>query len=141
MSILNFTQKDSQLNAVIQQARYWRKLEIQVKKCFPANLSDFYQVICIEQNKLILFTENSMVASRLKMLSPALLPALQSLDKSIQKVSVKIKPQETKRVVVEKLQLGQDAIESLEDASHQLEHHPELAEALQRFAQRQKKKK
>lgn len=141
MSILNFTQKDNQLNAVIQQARYWQKLEIQVKKCFPVNLSDFYQVICIDQNVLIVFADNSMVASRLKMIAPALLPALQSLDGSIKKVTIKIKPQETKRVVVEKLQLGKSAIESLEDASHQLEHHPELAEALQRFAQRQKTKK
>lgn len=138
MSILKFTKKDSQLNTVIQQAKYWQKLGIQVKKKFPTNLADFYQVICIEQHTLIIFADNAMVASRLKMIAPALVPTLQALDKNICSVSIKIKPQEIKVTPVMKQQLGQNAINALEDASHKLGHHPELAKALQRFAKRQK---
>ncbi|WP_434779742.1 DciA family protein [Neisseria sp. Ec49-e6-T10] len=135
MNLSHLSKKDQRLNALTQQVRLWQRLELQVKKMLPLNLADFYQISCVnEQGALVVFAHNAMVASRLKMIMPALVPQLQGMDARIIKVLVKVSPQEHVHAKYKKAVLGQEAQTQLLSASEKLSHHPELAQALSRLA-------
>lgn len=135
MDLNKFTKKDAKLSSIMEQAAYWRRLERQVKQKLPSNLKDHYQVVCIKQGSLVIYTENAMVASRLKMIAPALLSSLNELDSSITKIKVQVKPQNPVLPKQKHIKLSQVAQQTLQEAATQLEHHPELSEALARFGQ------
>lgn len=135
MNLSHLSKKDQRLNVLTQQVRLWQRLEQQIKKMLPLNLADFYQVSCVnEQGGLVVFAHNAMVASRLKMIMPALVPQLQGMDARIMKVIVKVSPQEQVHAKYKKAVLGQEAQTQLLSASEKLSHHPELAQALSRLA-------
>ena len=135
MNINHLTKNDSKLSAIMEQATYWRRLEQLVKQKLPPNLSDYYQVVCVEQGVLIFYADNAMVASRLKMITPALLPVFAQLDKSIRQSQIRIKPQNPAKPKLKQIHLSTTARSALQQTAEQVSHHPDLAAALSRLGQ------
>ena len=139
MNITKLTKNDAKLSAIMEQATYWRRLEQQIKQKLPPNLSAYYQVVCIEQDTLIIYADNAMVASRLKMITPALLPVFRQLDNNIRKTQIQVKPQTPPKPKQKHIALSATAQNTLQQAAQQLSHHPALAAALSRFGQQSQK--
>lgn len=97
------------------------------------------QTACIDNGCLILLAANNMAASRLRMILPGLLAQVQQLDHSIIEVRTKIVPKPPAAPRENRLRLSKTALDTLDDSAQQLQHHPELAEALQRLVSRHRK--
>ena len=133
------SRRDPRLEALFKQVKLWQQLENQVATLLPPNLKGHFKVACVEGNTLILFANNNMVGSRLKMILPSLVPSLQSINTQIEQVRVKIKPHTEPIKIIKNTQLGPEAVAAIEDGVQQLQHHPELARVLQNFANKQKR--
>ncbi|ULJ65055.1 DUF721 domain-containing protein [Wielerella bovis] len=135
MQLEKIAEYDGQLKNLIACARYWQKLDSAVKQLIPHNLHPHFQVVCIENNDLVLHVSAPMAATRLKMLLPALLPRLQAIDTSIQAIRIKVRPknQESKRT--KNFHISQQALDYFEQTAKQLAHHPQLADAMQKLVE------
>lgn len=140
MNLEQLGKRDRRLVGLIQQSQQWRRLDNQVKQILPANLCPHFQVACIEaEGCLVLLAANNMAASRLRMITPGLLPQLQTLDNRIQSVRAKILPNPPKAPRQNRLHMSDTALDALSDSAERLQHHPELAEALQKLIAYQRK--
>lgn len=70
---------------------------------------------------------------------PGLLPQLQTLDRRITQVRAKILPKPPEQPRQNRLRMSDAALEALSDSAERLQHHPELAEALQQLVRHQQK--
>ena len=131
MNLEQLGKRDRQLESLLRQSQQWRKLDGEVKRIMPANLRPHFQTACVEGGRLVLLAANSMAASRLKMILPALLPQLRKFREDIEAVAVKTVPKIPEREKVNSLHLSGAALESFDAAAAKLEDkHPELAAAL-----------
>ena len=131
MNLEQLGKRDRQLENLLRQSQQWRKLDGEVKRIMPANLRPHFQTACVEGGRLVLLAANSMAASRLKMILPALLPQLRKFREDIEAVAVKTVPKIPEREKVNSLHLSGAALESFDTAAAKLEDkHPELAAAL-----------
>ncbi|UOO82631.1 DUF721 domain-containing protein [Uruburuella testudinis] len=127
------------IQRLIAQAKQWRRLDAAVKNLLPPNLRDHVQTACIEEGCLILLTANNMAASRLRMMLPALLPQLRNLNPHITDARTKLVPKPPAPVRENRLHMSEAALAALNDSAQRLQHHPELAEALQNLVRKQRK--
>ncbi len=139
MNLDQLGKRDHRLTGLLQQSQQWRRLDAQVKQILPANLRAHFQVACIEEGCLVLLAANNMAASRLRMIAPGLLPQLQTLDRRISQVRAKILPKPPEQPRQNRLRMSDAALEALSDSAERLQHHPELAEALQQLVRHQQK--
>ncbi len=139
MNLDQLGKRDHRLTGLLQQSQQWRRLDAQVKQILPANLRAHFQVACIEEGCLVLLAANNMAASRLRMIAPGLLPQLQTLDRRITQVRAKILPKPPEQPRQNRLRMSDAALEALSDSAERLQHHPELAEALQQLVRHQQK--
>ncbi|EFI24637.1 hypothetical protein HMPREF9016_00817 [Neisseria sp. oral taxon 014 str. F0314] len=141
MNLEQLGKRDRQLESLLRQSQQWRKLDGEVKRIMPANLRPHFQTACVEGGRLVLLAANSMAASRLKMILPALLPQLRKFKEDIEAVAVKTVPKIPEREKVNSLHLSETALESLgKTADRVRERHPELADVLERLAEKHKVK-
>ncbi|MDO5640489.1 MAG: DciA family protein [Neisseria sp.] len=138
MNLDQLGKKNHHLQGLLQQSRQWQRLDTQVKQILPANLRPHFQTACIEEGCLVLLAANNMAASRLRMIAPGLLPQLQAIDSRIQTVRTKIQPKPPVAPRQNKLHMSETALVALSDSAKRLQHHPELAEALQNLVSRRK---
>lgn len=139
MDLNRLGRHDSRLLALLQQSQQWRSLDRQVKQILPANLHAHFQTACIENGALVLLAANNMAASRLRMIAPGLLVRLQALSPEIGSVRVKTVPNPPPPPRENRLKLGEAALAGLERSAESLPHHPELAAALRRLAEKHRK--
>lgn len=139
MNLDHLGKQDPHLANLLRSAHYWQRLDAQVKQILPANLRPHFQTACIDNGCLILLAANNMAASRLRMILPGLLAQVQQLDHSIIEVRTKIVPKPPATPRENRLRLSKTALDTLDDSAQQLQHHPELAEALQRLVSRHRK--
>ena len=139
MNLEQLGKRNHRLLGLLQQSQQWRRLDAQVKQILPANLRAHFQVACIEEGCLVLLAANNMAASRLRMIAPGLLPQLQTLDRRISQVRAKILPKPPEQPRQNRLRMSDAALEALSDSAERLQHHPELAEALQQLVRHQQK--
>jgi len=96
MNLNHFGKKNAQLNQLLQQSAHWQRLSNCLKQELPANMRTQFNVACVRTGCLVVIAHNSMAASRLRMVLPALLPQLRQIDASIETVKVKVQPAESK---------------------------------------------
>jgi hypothetical protein len=130
MNLTRFGNKNQGLNSLLHQSAQWRRLDAHIKCHLPANLHSHFHTACVDGGCLVVLAANSMAASRLRMMLPALVPQLQSIDSAIQTVRVKIQPRQTPPPKAKAAQLSPAAKAACADAATQLAHHPQLAAAL-----------
>ena len=133
MQLDKLTAHDNRLKNLLHTSRYWLKLDADVKKLLPPNLHPHFRVVCIENNTLVLHVSAPMAATRLKMLLPALLPRLQQLDADIQAACIKMRPHNPESKCTKNFRISSQALNCFEQTANQLNHHPELAEAMRQL--------
>lgn len=139
MNIHHWSRQNRTLQRLLLQQQHWQAIGTYLSQRLPPNLSQHCSMACInEQGQLVIFAHNHLVAGRLKMLLPAHLTALQQLDSNIRSVQVKLRPTAVAPPKRIKRQFSHQALDSFENAADQVSHHPELAAALTRFAQRRR---
>ncbi|MDO1510446.1 MULTISPECIES: DciA family protein [unclassified Neisseria] len=136
MDLVHLGKKDSRLLNLLQQSQQWRRLDARVKQIIPANLRAHFQVACIEDGCLIILAANNMASSRLRMIVPSLLPKIQNLENCITDVRIKVVPKQPAKTRINSLQLGSAAVAGFQRSAERLAHHPELAEALRKLAEK-----
>ncbi len=136
MNLLHLGRNDRQLHALLQQSQQWQRLAAQIKTYLPANLAAHCHIVCLDGSTLVVFADNNMVASRLRMILPGLVPQLQSVCTGVESFRVKIQPKLNTLPRHQPHLFSHHALDSFEQAAARVEHHPELAEALARFARK-----
>lgn len=136
MDLEKLGNKDNRLSALLAQSQKWRRLDREVKQLMPANLRPHFQTACVENGVLVLLAGNNMALSRLRMIAPGMLVSLQGIEPEIQEVRVKAVPKPLKPVRENSLVFSQKAVESMQDAAVRVRHHPELAQALRKLAEK-----
>lgn len=141
MNIQHWGRQHGVLQRLLLQQQHWQHLQRYLLQKLPANLSQHCTVACVSADgQLVVFAQNHLVAGRLKMLLPAHLTALQQLDSNICGVHIKLRPVNHAKPKQIQRQFSEASLNSFQDAAAQTAHHPELAAALQRFAQRRQPK-
>ncbi len=141
--ILNrWTKKNTPLGQLIQQSERWIRLEQDLQKRLPPNIAPFCHVICINQEHcLILAVDNNLVANRLRMVLPSLVPELQLIDSDIDSIHVKIKPRPIAKPKNKEVNFSDAALDSFTQAAKHVSDYPRLAQALEQFAQKRQSSK
>lgn len=133
MDLSQLSRQDQRLGGLLQQAQYWNTLDGEVKRLLPANMRAHCHVVCIEQGELILHTDSAMATSRLKMLLPALLPAIQALDERIVRTHVHTVPRSIAPKSPKPHHIPADALPYFEYAAQRVANRPTLAQALRKL--------
>ena len=139
MNLEQLGKRNHRLLGLLQQSQQWQRLDAQVKQILPVNLRAHFQVACIEEGCLVLLAANNMAASRLRMIAPGLLPQLSRLDSRITQVRAKILPKPPAQPRQNRLYMSEAALTAFNDSVERLQHHPDLAEALQKLVKHQQK--
>lgn len=134
MNLEQFSKKNAQLKQLLSQSAHWQRLGACLKQELPANMHAQFTVACVRDGQLVVIAHNSMIASRLRMVLPALLPNLQQIDQHIEAVRIKVQPAETQPKVVKQANLTAKARQELARSADALPHHPELAAALRQLS-------
>ncbi|MCO6521804.1 MAG: DUF721 domain-containing protein [Snodgrassella sp.] len=136
MNLNRFGKKNAQLNQLLTQSAHWQRLSTCLKQELPASMRAHFNVACVRDGCLVVIAHNSMAASRLRMVLPALLPQLQQIEATINSVKVKVQPPESKPEAVKRASLSPVARGALARSAQALPHHPELAAALRRLSEK-----
>lgn len=139
MNLDHLSKRHPQLAGLLQQSQQWQRLDHAVKSLLPPNLAPHFQVACIENNCLVLIAANSMASGRLRMILPSLLPALARLDSRIGEVRIKNIPHTPPPSKTKNLHLSEQALQQFANTADRLQHHSELAEALQKLVEHHRK--
>lgn len=139
MNIEHWGKQHRFLNRLLQQQQHWQRLQQCINQSLPANLSQHCSVACINADgQLVVYAHNHLVAGRLKMLLPSKLNTLKRIDSSIQSIHIKLRPNPAPKPKRVQRQFSNHALDSFDDAAEKTAHHPELAAALQRFANKRR---
>lgn len=136
MNLNHFGQKNKQLQQLLAQSTHWQRLTNCLKQELPATMRPHFNVACVRDGCLVVIAYNSVAASRLRMVLPALLPQLQLIDSAVESVKVKVQPPDLKPELAKRASLGPLARSELARSAEALSHHPELAIALQRLSEK-----
>ncbi|MBR6027160.1 MAG: DUF721 domain-containing protein [Neisseriaceae bacterium] len=133
---LEYSQQSRQkdvYDSLLSQWKEWQRLTLSLQKQLPANLSSHYKVVCVQNDELVIYANNSVVANRLKMLLPNVLHNWQDCPDNVNKFCVKLDPPQ-ERTTTNSLYLSEDARMELSKTAQKLSHHKELSCALQKLA-------
>ncbi|QMT34309.1 DUF721 domain-containing protein [Conchiformibius steedae DSM 2580] len=137
MQFDDLSRNHPRLRGLLARARYFSRLDSEVKRLLPHNLAAHCRVACIDgEGRLVLFVSGNMAAGRLKMLLPALQPRLCALDEHIRSVVCKISPPDIPPPRVKNLRIPEHALDNFERTAEQLAHHQDLAQALRNLVRR-----
>lgn len=136
MNLNRFGKTNAQLNHLLVQSAHWQRLSACLKQELPASLCAHFNVACVRAGCLVVIAHNSMVASRLRMVLPALLPQIQKIDTTIENIKIRVKPADSKQKVIKNASLSPVARNALMRSAQALSHHPELAAALRSLSEK-----
>lgn len=130
MNLERFSKKNPQLKQLLTQSAHWQRLGTYLKQELPPHMHAYFTVACVRDGCLVVIAHNSTIASRLRMVLPALLPSVQQIDHNIDSTRVKVQPAQHEANVVKQASLTATARQELARSADALTHHPELAAAL-----------
>lgn len=131
MDLNQYAQTSPALHNLLQQSRHFLALDKEIKTLLPANLTAHFRVSCVRNGVLVLVANNAMVASRLKMMLPAILSQIQDFNDEIGKIEVKMLPENPPAPHEKQCLLSDNVVAMFERTAEQIHHNtPELAQAL-----------
>ena len=119
---------NSELHNLVRLSQYFNELDRRLKSWLPANLHAHFHVSCIEQQTLVLHADMPAMASRLKMMLPALLP-------KIQQIQVYLQPRNIAPKAPVSRPSDPQVAQMLEQTAQKVVASPKLSQALHRLAQ------
>lgn len=132
-TIHDITQQDSNLARLTAQAHALLKMDRLFKKMLPDAVAACCHAVRIEENELLIFADNGLVAARLRMIAPGLLPKMAALGYPATKLRIKVDLQIPVVPRVKQLKISQSALDGIEQAAAQSIRNPLIAEALARL--------
>lgn len=130
MELNQFAQNSPTLRHLLQQSQYFLMLDKRVKSLLPPNLHAHFKVACLQQGELVLLAKSSMAASRLKMMVPAILAQIQSIDEHIVQVKINVLPENPTPPKEKHFHIPDSVLTHFEETAEQVAHHPQLAQAI-----------
>ena len=129
-TIAGVTRQDSTLSRLTAQANALIKMDRQFKKMLPDVVAASCQAVRIEDGELLIFADNGLIAARLRMIAPGLLPQLSALGYPASRVKVRVRVHVKPPVRERRLNIGESALDGIEQAAEQCISNPMVREAL-----------
>lgn len=118
LSFRDIARQDSRLSQLANEARALMALDTVFRRLLPAPLSDYCRAVRIRDGELVVYADNGVVAARLKLIGPGLLPALTDRGYPASRIRVKVDIRFKPPVKpVKTLALSPAALECIEDAA------------------------
>lgn len=124
---------DSALARLTEQARALMKMDRQFRRLLPEAVAACCQAVRVEEGELLLYADNGLIAARLRMLAPGLLPRLAALGYPVDRVRIRVNPRFAPPAREKKLKIGASALDGIERAAAESVRHPNVAAALARL--------
>jgi hypothetical protein len=124
---------DSSLARLTEQARALIKMDRQFRKMLPEAVAACCQAVRIEAGELLIFADNGLIAARLRMLAPGLVPRLAALGYPVDRCRVRVSPRFAPPRREKRLKIEESALDGIERAAAQGIRNPQVAAALARF--------
>jgi hypothetical protein len=129
-TIYHITQQDSTLARLSAQAHALLKMDRQFKKLLPEAVAACCYAVRIEDGELLIFADNGLVAARLRMIAPGLLPRLAALGYPATKLKIKVNLHVAVAPRQKRLKISQSALDGIESAAASSIHNPLISDAL-----------
>jgi len=108
-------------------------MDLQFRKMLPQAVAACCHAVRIADDELLIFADNGLVAARLRMIAPGLLPRMAALGYVASKVRIKVNLRIIPPAREKRLNLSQSALDSIEQAAAVSIKNPMLSEALARL--------
>ncbi|WP_028536752.1 DUF721 domain-containing protein [Paludibacterium yongneupense] len=142
MSCLSFKDiagKDQMLARLTTAARAMLEMDRAFRSLLPAGLAPSCRAVCIRDGELQLLADSGMVAARLRILSPGLLPALAALGHEAVRVKVKVDIRLRQAAPPRAAGISPHALDEMERAAARVGN-PLVSAALARMVANQRKR-
>lgn len=126
------------LSRLTSEARQLMLLDNAFKALLPAGIASLCRAVRIHQDELVVFADSGIVAGRLRMIGPGLLPQLAQKGYVAAKIRVKVNvnlPRPAKR---KSIFISEDALDNMAQAAETISN-PIVRHALARLVAHQKK--
>ncbi|GGY09537.1 DUF721 domain-containing protein [Paludibacterium paludis] len=131
----DIAKNDALLARLTEEARAGMAIDRALKRLLPPLLAGMCHAGRIRDGELTVYADNSMIAARLRLTLPGLLPALAAAGYPASRARIKVAVRfETRRPAV-KRGLSGKALDAFDKASHTIAD-PDLARALARLVRR-----
>ena len=124
---------DSALARLTEQARALIKMDRQFRRLLPEAVAASCQAVRIEAGELLIFADNGLIAARLRMLAPGVVPRLAALGYPVERARVRVNPRHAPPAREKRLKIGESALDGIERATAEGVRHPQVAAALARL--------
>lgn len=132
-TIHDITQQDNTLARLTAQAHALLKMDRQFRKMLPETVAAACHAVRIEDGELLIFAENGLIAARLRMIAPGLLPQLAALGYPATRVRIKVELHVAPPPREKRLKISQSALDGIESAAAECIKNPLISEALARL--------
>ncbi|KMN37432.1 MULTISPECIES: DUF721 domain-containing protein [Chromobacterium] len=109
--------KDSTLTRLTAEAKELMKLDRAFQKLLPPLLAGTCRAVRIRDDELVIYTDTGIIAARLRMLAPGLLPQLAKQGFIAGKTRVKVDVRLARKPREKKLKISQNALDGMEEAA------------------------
>jgi hypothetical protein len=123
---------DRQLAQLTQQARALLKMDRQFRKLLPDAVAAGCRAVRIDAGELLLYADNGLIAARLRMIAPGLLPRMAALGYRADSVRVRVSPRLPPSKREKRLIISESALDGIESAATTVKNEV-VAEALARL--------
>ncbi|TDR80390.1 DciA family protein [Paludibacterium purpuratum] len=124
--------RDRMLAQLTEQARALMKMDRQFRKLLPEAVAACCHAVRIEDGELLLFADNGLIAARLRMIAPGLLPRMATLGYPATRVKVRVNPRTPPAKREKRLKISESALDGIEQAATTVTN-PLVADALARL--------
>lgn len=138
-TINDITKQDNTLARLTAQAHALLKMDRQFRKMLPEPVAAACHAVRIEDGELLVFADNGLIAARLRMLAPGLLPRLAALGYPATRVRVRVNLQVSPAPRVKTHAISEGALDAIEETAAQTITNPVVADALARLISHHRK--
>ncbi|UTH75505.1 DUF721 domain-containing protein [Chromobacterium sp. IIBBL 290-4] len=118
----DITRQDQTLARLTAAARELMALDRAFKKLIPAAMAEACRAVRIRDDELVLHADNGIVAARLRMTAPGLLPQLAKQGYIASKVRVKVALQVVRPKKPKSLAISEAALDGMEQAAASIDN-------------------
>ncbi|OBU87730.1 DUF721 domain-containing protein [Chromobacterium subtsugae] len=134
----DITRQDSHLARLTAAANELMALDRAFKKLIPEAMAEACRAVRIRDDELVLYADNGIVAARLRMSAPGLLPQLARQGYPAAKVKVKVMLKLARRKKTKTLAISENALDGMEQAAESIDN-PVVRQALARLIAHQRR--
>ncbi|POZ63214.1 DUF721 domain-containing protein [Chromobacterium alticapitis] len=128
----DIARQDQTLAHLTAAAQALMALDRAFKRLIPPAMAEVCRAVRIRDDELVIHADNGIVAARLRMTAPGLLPQLAQIGYPASKVKVKVTLQQARPKRAKWLAISENALDGMEQAADSIGN-PEVKRALARL--------